>query len=100
MHESIADTLITRLQEAFKAIAAGLGADPQEPTTTYGPVVDKGQYEKVLAYISEGKKSAEIISGDVTTRDKGILHYTHYLQARRPGLKDLQGRDFWSSAVR
>ena len=71
VQESIADVFITRLREAFKAIAAALGADPQEPTTTYGPVVDKMQYEKILDYISEGKKSAEMITEDTPPLSKG-----------------------------
>lgn len=71
VHEAIADTFITRLQDTFKAIAAGLGADPQEPTTTYGPLVDKMQYEKVLEYISEGKKSADLITGEPQVHEKG-----------------------------
>lgn len=64
VHEKIADNFISRLQDAFQAIAAALGADPQEPTTTYGPLVDKMQYEKVLEYISEGKKTADMMIGD------------------------------------
>ena len=72
VHERIADTFIARLQDAFEAIGATLGADPQDPTTTYGPLVDKTQYEKVLDYISEGKKSAEILTGGKEqTRVKG-----------------------------
>ena len=71
VQESIADVFITRLREAFKAIAAALGADPQEPTTTYGPVVDKMQYERILDYISEGKKSAEMITEDTPPLSKG-----------------------------
>ena len=66
VHERIADTVIGRLQDAFKAIEATMGADPQDPTTTYGPLVDKAQYEKVLEYISEGAKSAEVLVGGKT----------------------------------
>lgn len=72
VHERIADTFIARLQDAFEAIGATLGADPQDPTTTYGPLVDKTQYDKVLEYITEGKKSAEILTGgEEQTRVKG-----------------------------
>ena len=72
VHERIADTFIARLQDAFEAIGATLGADPQGPTTTYGPLVDKRQYDKVLEYISEGKNSAEILTGErEQTRVKG-----------------------------
>lgn len=66
VHERIANTVIGRLQNAFEAIEATLGADPQDPTTTYGPLVDKAQYEKVLEYISEGAKSAEVLVGGKT----------------------------------
>jgi aldehyde dehydrogenase (NAD+) len=71
VHEKIADIFITRLQDAFKAIAAALGADPQEPTTTYGPLVDRTQYEKVLEYIRDGKNSADMVVGDQENAGNG-----------------------------
>jgi aldehyde dehydrogenase (NAD+) len=71
VHENIADAFIARLRDAFEAIAASLGADPQEPTTTYGPLVDKMQYEKVLEYISEGKKSTEMVIGNTQNATTG-----------------------------
>lgn len=72
LHETIADSVIARLRDAFEAIAATLGADPQDLTTTYGPLVDKTQFERVLEYIREGKKSAQIVTGG---------------EAQAPGLK-------------
>ncbi|PGG95905.1 hypothetical protein AJ79_09815 [Helicocarpus griseus UAMH5409] len=71
LHKNIADVFISRLEVAFQAIAAALGADPQEPTTTYGPLVDKLQYEKVLGYISEGRKRADMVIGDSQKSGKG-----------------------------
>ena len=66
VHERVADTVVGRLQDAFEAIKASLGAGPQDPTTSYGLLVDKAQYEKVLEYIREGKKSAEVLVGAKT----------------------------------
>ena len=63
MYERNADTFIARLQDDFKTIRATLGADLQDPTTTYGPLVDRTQCEKVFGYISEGKKDTEILRG-------------------------------------
>ena len=56
VHERVADTVVGRLQDAFEAIKASLGAGPQDPTTSYGLLVDKAQYEKVLEYIRKGKR--------------------------------------------
>lgn len=54
VHEDIANDFVNKLKGVFDGIAAGLGADPQQPTTTYGPLVDKLQYDRVQELIQSG----------------------------------------------
>lgn len=71
VHESIADAFIEGLTQKFNEIADTLGADPQEPTTTYGPLVDKEQYDKVLNFIEEGKQQVPTLFGGENKKTKG-----------------------------
>ena len=73
VQDTIFDLFIERLREAFDGIASTLGADPQTVTTTFGPVVDSVQHEKVSAYIEAGKKSPQLITAPQPTPTKG--HY-------------------------
>lgn len=41
---------------AFEEISNTLGADLQEQTTIFGPVIDEVQYLKIQAYVEEGKR--------------------------------------------
>jgi aldehyde dehydrogenase (NAD+) len=64
IHESIMDSFLQRLKTEFELIAKNLGEDPQNPKSDYGPVIDKGQYDKVWSYIQGGKQdSASVLTG-------------------------------------
>ncbi|GAB7356264.1 hypothetical protein MBLNU459_g7074t2 [Dothideomycetes sp. NU459] len=63
VQDAIAEKFLTLLKEQFESIAGSLGADPQDLTTQYGPLVDQAQYEKVLAFIEEGKACSKTIVG-------------------------------------
>lgn len=63
VQEGIADQVIERLKKEFKAIADGLGADPQDKASTYGPLVDKTQYDHVRSFIEDGKNEATLVAG-------------------------------------
>jgi aldehyde dehydrogenase (NAD+) len=73
VQEGIADQVIEILKKEFTAIADALGADPQEKTTTYGPLVDKVQYDQVRSFIEQGKKEATLVAGG--DERKGPGHY-------------------------
>jgi aldehyde dehydrogenase (NAD+) len=61
----IAEKFIEGLKERFKAIAAGLGADPLDKQTSYGPLVDHLQYERVSKYIQDAKQvTPPLVGGD------------------------------------
>ncbi|KAF2811786.1 aldehyde dehydrogenase [Mytilinidion resinicola] len=61
VHEDIADELIAGIKAGFEAIS--VGEDPQDPSTTFGPVVDPVQYQKVNEFIEKGKTEATLVTG-------------------------------------
>ncbi|KAK1762783.1 aldehyde dehydrogenase [Phialemonium atrogriseum] len=63
LQEDIAEAFLARMKEQFTAIASAMGADPQEKTTTYGPLVDRAQYDKVWNSIQSGKRAATLLTG-------------------------------------
>ena len=52
VHEAIHDRFVERLVERTKKIRIG---DPLDPETQMGPLVNKAQHDKVLAYIERGR---------------------------------------------
>ncbi|MFJ3524408.1 aldehyde dehydrogenase family protein [Pseudomonas sp. NPDC090203] len=61
VQESIAPRLIERLVEETRKITIGQGL---EPGVLLGPLVSRGQYEKVLGFIDQGKASgAKLLTG-------------------------------------
>lgn len=63
VHESVADQLISEIKTLFEGIASTLGQDPQDSTTSFGPVVDKAQYERVHSFIEQGKTDSTLVTG-------------------------------------
>lgn len=62
---------LAALKAAAKAYAP---ADPLNPATRMGAMVDQIQYEKVLAYIEVGKREAEhICGGDAVMTETGLF---------------------------
>jgi betaine-aldehyde dehydrogenase len=61
VQESIAPRLIERLVEETRKITIGQGL---EPGVLLGPLVSRGQYEKVLGFVDQGKASgARLLTG-------------------------------------
>ncbi|EED13331.1 aldehyde dehydrogenase, putative [Talaromyces stipitatus ATCC 10500] len=73
IHESISDKLIPILKSTFESISQGLGSSPLDPNTFIGPVADSAQFENVMRYIAEGKKTAQLITGGNQKGDKGFF---------------------------
>lgn len=63
VQDTIADEFLAKLKANFEGIGKTLGSDPQDMSTTYGPLIDKIQYDKVRGFIEEGKKSTEVMTG-------------------------------------
>jgi aldehyde dehydrogenase (NAD+) len=63
VQEGIASEFLARLKEAFERAAEGMG-DPSSASTLFGPLADKKQFERVLAFVEEGKASGvEVLAG-------------------------------------
>lgn len=73
VQNSIMPAFLAAMKQAFEGISGQLGGDPQDPSTTYGPVVDKLQYDRVRTYIESGKKNAELLTGGDEYQKSG--HY-------------------------
>jgi aldehyde dehydrogenase (NAD+) len=71
IQDTIVDKFLERLKGAFQQMSTSLGADPQDEATTFGPLVDQSQYEKVRSYIEAGKQTAELIVGGEHYEGKG-----------------------------
>ncbi|CAI9100305.1 OLC1v1037278C1 [Oldenlandia corymbosa var. corymbosa] len=69
VQEGIYVKFLIKLKEKVKNWVVG---DPFEPTSHYGPQVDKKQYERVLSYIEKGKKEgATLFHGGKALDRKG-----------------------------
>lgn len=71
VQEDIAEKFKEAVIAQFEAVGKNLGANPLDPTTTHGPVVDKAQYERITSYIDIGKRDAQLVTGGSRKGDKG-----------------------------
>lgn len=61
VHESIKDAFLEKLIARSKNLVLG---DPEDPATQVGPIVTKGQFDKIMSYIDIGKKEgAKLVMG-------------------------------------
>ncbi|KAM0355595.1 hypothetical protein ACHAO7_005501 [Fusarium culmorum] len=67
VQDSIADKFV---QACKKALSAARSGNPTEKGINHGPQADKVQYEKVMSYINEGKKSGTLELGGNGNLDK------------------------------
>lgn len=69
IQEGIHEAFVKKLAEKAKTWVIG---DPFDPSTHYGPQVDKNQYDKILSYIEHGKRQgATLLTGGKTHGEKG-----------------------------
>ena len=62
------DEIVEKLSAMARTATLG---DPLDPTTMVGPIASRGEYEKVLGYIEEGKRTARLTAGGGTRRVDG-----------------------------
>jgi gamma-glutamyl-gamma-aminobutyraldehyde dehydrogenase len=60
VQRSVRDELVARIVERARQIRPG---DPLDPASTMGALVDEHHTQRVLGYIEEGKRSAELVLG-------------------------------------
>ena len=75
VHTPVADELVAGLKAEFERIGSTLGSDPQDPATSFGPVVDSQQMDRVHSYIEKGKAEAKLVTGG--SRYSGPGSYIH-----------------------
>ena len=73
MEEKIAKQFCDAIVQIFEAASKGMGADTMDPKAQHGPVVDKEQFEKIMTYIEQGKKSATLLTGGGRIGTKGYV---------------------------
>ncbi|KAH7419742.1 aldehyde dehydrogenase [Cadophora sp. MPI-SDFR-AT-0126] len=71
VEEKIAKQFCDALVQIFEAASKGMGADTMDPNTQHGPVVDKEQFDRIMRYIEQGKKSATLLTGGGRIGTKG-----------------------------
>ena len=64
----IYDEFVARLAQMANAAVLG---DPLDPATQIGPIASRGEYDKVLRYVEEGKATARLVAGGGTRRING-----------------------------
>ncbi|KAL7627812.1 hypothetical protein AAE478_002007 [Parahypoxylon ruwenzoriense] len=70
LHRSIADQFLPALKEIFQQAVNRLGAEAAGPMQI-GPIVDKVQFDRIMAYIESGKKDASLLVGGMRKGDTG-----------------------------
>lgn len=73
VEEKIAKQFCDAIVQIFEAASKGMGADTMDPKAQHGPVVDKEQFEKIMTYIEQGKKSATLLTGGGRIGTKGYV---------------------------
>ncbi|RFU32937.1 hypothetical protein B7463_g3409, partial [Scytalidium lignicola] len=73
VQDSIAPAFIEAVKSRFEAISNGLGPDPKEFTTGYGPIATEKHFNTVMKYIDIGKKGKAPLIGGTRKGDKGFF---------------------------
>ncbi|KAH9207558.1 putative aldehyde dehydrogenase [Leptodontidium sp. 2 PMI_412] len=73
VQESIATPFIEAVKARFLKAASKLGSDPLSPTTTYGPMANKAQFDRVLSYINIGKEGGALAIGGASNGNNGLF---------------------------
>ncbi|KAL4953877.1 aldehyde dehydrogenase domain-containing protein [Aspergillus filifer] len=73
VQKSLLPKFTAAIKTAFEESSSTLGENPLSPSTMYGPIVDKAQFDKIMNYIAIGKKTGEILTGGERKGDKGFF---------------------------
>ncbi|KAJ4509656.1 hypothetical protein HRR83_007029 [Exophiala dermatitidis] len=73
VQEGIAPKFIEGIKTYFENAAKKMG-DPSLPETTFGPLADKKQFERVMQFLKDGKaEGVEVLTGGDRLGDKGAF---------------------------
>jgi aldehyde dehydrogenase (NAD+) len=62
------DEVVEKISRMARDAVVG---DPLDPATVVGPLVNQSEYQKVLGYVEEGKKTAKLVAGGGTRKVNG-----------------------------
>ena len=62
VHEDIAEKFLEGLKMAAEG-SIGMFGDPNLPSSFFGPIVDKHQFDRVSRYIEKGKTEGTLLTG-------------------------------------
>lgn len=62
VHESIASMFVTGLKSQFEKAASACGIDPLSGLATSSPLFHHDQFARVMQFIEQGKKEAELVT--------------------------------------
>ena len=83
VQEDIAPQFIEALKARFAGFVHAMG-DPMDPTTFLGPVADKAQFNSVMGFIEDGKKSAApVVGGNRKGKAGNFIEPTIFLNPPR-----------------
>lgn len=71
VHHSIKEQFLNMVVERFQALKVGQGIEDPD----IGPILNKRQYEKILAYLELGKKEGNILTGGNPVQIEGAGGY-------------------------
>jgi aldehyde dehydrogenase (NAD+) len=68
VERSIYDEVVGRLAAMAKEAVLG---DPLDPKTMVGPIASQSEFDKVMGYVEEGKRTAKLVAGGNTRKIDG-----------------------------
>lgn len=70
VQEGIATKFCEALKDRFEALHHAIG-DPRHESTYLGPLADHAQFDRVMSFLEDGKKDANVLTGGGRYGDKG-----------------------------
>lgn len=98
VQEGIAPSFIEAYKSRMAAAASRLG-DPQDPSTTLGPLADSLSFDRVRQMVSRGAEEAELVVGGRQHGEKGCFMEPTVFVNPRPDAQILREEVFGPVAV-
>jgi aldehyde dehydrogenase (NAD+) len=68
VEQPVYDAVVEKLARLTKEAVLG---DPLDPKTMIGPIASRSEFDKVMRYVEEGKKTAALVAGGNATKING-----------------------------
>uniref|UniRef100_A0A8H7K8C1 aldehyde dehydrogenase (NAD(+)) n=1 Tax=Bionectria ochroleuca TaxID=29856 RepID=A0A8H7K8C1_BIOOC len=73
VHESVVSEFVAGLKANFEGANRTLGQSPLDPQTVLGPVADSIQFNRVLDFIKDGERTAQLVTGGKQKGTRGFF---------------------------